>query len=84
MGASSIIVRPLASPAEHQLHFQFADQAFSPDSSPWDPQRKNLYSLRLKLRTLPCNSTGGSSKWSPHTVRRKSCYSTDVLAPPTM
>jgi hypothetical protein len=40
MGASSIIVRPLASPAEHQLHFQFADQAFSPDPSPWDPSTK--------------------------------------------
>ena len=34
MGSSSIIVRPLASPTEYELHFQFADQAFSPDPSP--------------------------------------------------
>lgn len=34
MSASSISVRPLASPAEQQLHFQFSDQAFSPDTSP--------------------------------------------------
>jgi len=32
--SSSIIVRPLASAAEYELHFQFADQAFSPDPSP--------------------------------------------------
>src|SRR5205085_8111119 len=29
----SIIVRPLASPAEYEMHFQFADQAFSSDPS---------------------------------------------------
>ena len=34
MNSSSNMVRPLASPAELHLHFQFADQAFSPDSSP--------------------------------------------------
>jgi predicted N-acetyltransferase YhbS len=34
MASSSIIVRPLASPTEYQLHFQFADQAFSPEPSP--------------------------------------------------
>ena len=34
MGSSPIIVRPLASPAEYQLHFQFADQEFSSDPSP--------------------------------------------------
>ncbi len=33
MSSSSIIVRPLASPGEYELHFQFADQAFSPDPS---------------------------------------------------
>jgi predicted N-acetyltransferase YhbS len=38
MDSSSIIVRPLASPAEHQLHFHFADQAFSPDPSPTSAQ----------------------------------------------
>jgi hypothetical protein len=38
MDSSSIMVRPLASPAEHQLHFQFADQAFSPDPSPTSAQ----------------------------------------------
>ncbi len=34
MPASPIIVRPLASPTEYKLHFEFADQAFSPDPSP--------------------------------------------------
>src|SRR5258706_6153555 len=34
MSSSSIIVRPLASSAEYELHFQFADQEFSPDPSP--------------------------------------------------
>jgi len=34
MNSSSIVVRPLASPAEYELHFQFADQAFSPHPSP--------------------------------------------------
>lgn len=34
MSSSSIIVRPLASPTEYQLHFQFADQAFSSEPSP--------------------------------------------------
>ena len=34
MSSSSIIVRPLASPAEYRLHFQFADAEFSPDPSP--------------------------------------------------
>jgi predicted N-acetyltransferase YhbS len=33
MASSSIIVRPLASPTEYQLHFQFADQAFSSEPS---------------------------------------------------
>jgi predicted N-acetyltransferase YhbS len=31
MTSSPIIVRPLASPTEYKLHFQFADQAFSPE-----------------------------------------------------
>ena len=34
MSSSSIIVRPLASPAEYRLHFQFANKEFSPDPSP--------------------------------------------------
>ena len=34
MVSSPMIVRPLASPAEYALHFQLADQAFSPDPSP--------------------------------------------------
>src|SRR5205085_9161783 len=33
MVLSSIIVRPLASLTEYELHFQFADQAFSPNPS---------------------------------------------------
>jgi predicted N-acetyltransferase YhbS len=38
MALSPIIVRPLASPAEYKLHFEFADQAFSPDPSPTSAQ----------------------------------------------
>ena len=34
MHTSSIVVRPLADAAEYELHFQFADQAFSPNPSP--------------------------------------------------
>jgi predicted N-acetyltransferase YhbS len=34
MSLSSVTVRPLASAAEYELHFQFADQEFSPDPSP--------------------------------------------------
>jgi predicted N-acetyltransferase YhbS len=34
MASSPIIVRPLASPTEYKLHFEFADQAFSPEPSP--------------------------------------------------
>jgi len=34
MSSSSVIVRPLASTTEYELHFQFADQEFSPDPSP--------------------------------------------------
>jgi predicted N-acetyltransferase YhbS len=34
LSSSSIIVRPLASPAEYALHFQSADAEFSPDPSP--------------------------------------------------
>ncbi len=34
MSSSSIVVRPLASPAEYQMHFQFANKEFSPDPSP--------------------------------------------------
>lgn len=33
MASSPITVRPLATPTEYKLHFQFADQAFSPDPS---------------------------------------------------
>jgi len=38
MALSPIIVRPLASPTEYKLHFEFADQAFSPDPSPTSTQ----------------------------------------------
>jgi predicted N-acetyltransferase YhbS len=34
MSSSSVIVRPLASTTGYELHFQFADQEFSPDPSP--------------------------------------------------
>jgi predicted N-acetyltransferase YhbS len=38
MDSSSIIVRPLASPAEYELHFHFADREFAPDPSPASAQ----------------------------------------------
>ena len=38
MTSSPIIVRPLATPTEYNIHFEFADQAFSPDPSPESAQ----------------------------------------------
>lgn len=38
MASSPIIIRPLASPTEYKLHFEFADQAFSPGPSPTSAQ----------------------------------------------
>jgi hypothetical protein len=34
-----------------------------------------------RKRPQPCNCTGSSSKEIPHKLVRKSCYSTDALAP---
>src|SRR5215470_833190 len=38
MASPPIIVRPLATPTEREMHFQWADQAFSRDPSPTSAQ----------------------------------------------
>ena len=91
MSSSSVIVRPLASTTEYELHFQFADQEFSPDPSPASaryvqqvnttrPDCSTVLTPRglCTMSRITYRGTGANSIGSRSFARGYSCRATQV------